>query len=63
MSTLSMKDYIIKNHELDKFKLLYLENAPRLIFYASKYVDNPLAELNWKYYVPKSCTYRRILVT
>jgi len=35
MSTLSMKDYIIKNHELDKFKLLYLENAPRLIFYAS----------------------------
>lgn len=33
MSTLSMKDYIIKNHELDKFKLLYLENAPRLIFY------------------------------
>lgn len=24
---------------------------------------NPLAELNWKYYVPKSCTYRRILVT
>ena len=40
MSTLSMKDYIIKNHELDKFKLLYLENAPRLIFYASKYVDS-----------------------
>ena len=29
MSTLSMKDYIIKNHELDKFKLLYLENAPQ----------------------------------
>ena len=31
MSILSMKDYIIKNHELDKFKLLYLENGPRLI--------------------------------
>ena len=44
MSTLSMKDYIIKNHELDKFKLLYLENAPRLIFYASKYVDSDTAE-------------------
>ena len=44
MSTLSMKDYIIKNHELNKFKLLYLENAPRLIFYASKYVDSDTAE-------------------
>lgn len=44
MSTLSMKDYIVKNHELDKFKLLYLENAPRLIFYASKYVDGDTAE-------------------
>ena len=44
MSTLSMKDYIIKNHELDKFKLLYLENAPRLIFYASKYVDSDTAD-------------------
>ena len=43
MSTLSMKDYIIKNHELDKFKLLYLENAPRLIFYASRYVDSDTA--------------------
>ena len=42
MSTLSMKDYIIKNHELNKFKLLYLENAPRLIFYASKYVDSEI---------------------
>ena len=32
MSSLSMKDYIIKNHELDKFKLLYWRMPPRLIF-------------------------------
>ena len=44
MSTLSRKDYIIKNQELNKFKLLYLENAPRLNYYASKYVDSDTAE-------------------
>lgn len=44
MSTLSMNDYVAGKHELDKFKLLYLENAPRLIFYASKYVDGDTAE-------------------
>ncbi|WP_297904872.1 RNA polymerase sigma-70 factor [uncultured Parabacteroides sp.] len=39
-----MKDNIVRSRELDKFKLLYLENAPRLIFYASKYVDEDTAE-------------------
>ena len=44
MSVLSMNDYVAGKLELDKFKLLYLENAPRLIFYASRYVDGDTAE-------------------
>lgn len=39
-----MNDRIVGNPELARFKRLYLENAPRLIGYASKYVDEVVAE-------------------
>lgn len=44
MPTLSMNDRIVGNPELAWFKHLYLENASRLICYASRYVDEEIAE-------------------
>lgn len=44
MPTLKMSNYTMLSYELQKFRALYLEHTPGLIYYACKYVDKDTAE-------------------